>query len=48
MKREQKQKILRDTILIITNGKQTEKNYFNNITNSFRSVYTIKVDFKNE
>lgn len=48
MKRLQKQRKVRDTILIITNGKQTEKNYFNSITNSFKSMFSIKVDYKNE
>ncbi|MBO7527034.1 MAG: RloB domain-containing protein, partial [Clostridia bacterium] len=47
MKRIQKQKKIRDTVLIITNGRQTEKNYFNSITNSYKSMFTIKVVYKN-
>lgn len=48
MKRTQKQRKIRDTLLIITNGKRTEKLYFENITNSFKSMFKIKVDYKNE
>lgn len=48
MKRPQKQKQIRDTILLITNGKQTESNYFKNITSSFTSMFKIKVEYKNE
>ena len=47
MKRVQRIRRVRDTVLIITNGKQTEKNYFNSITNSFKCPYTIKVEYKN-
>lgn len=48
MKRKQKQRKVRDTIYIFTNGKRTEKLYFNNITNSFCSMFKIKVEYKNE
>lgn len=48
MKRIQKQRKIKDTILIITNGKRTEKLYFENLTHSFRSTYKIKVEYKNE
>lgn len=48
MKRIPRPRKIRDTILIITNGKQTEKNYFNSITNNFKSMFTIKVEFKNK
>jgi hypothetical protein len=47
MKRIQKLKKIRDTILIITNGKQTEKNYLNSITTHFKSMFTLKVEYKN-
>lgn len=45
MKRIQKTRNVRDTVLIITNGKQTENNYFNGITSVFQSMYTIKVAY---
>lgn len=48
MKRTQKQRKIRDTILIVTNGKRTEKLYFGNLTNSFSSMFKIKVEYKNE
>lgn len=48
MKRTQKQRKIRDTILIVTNGKRTEKLYFDNLTNSFKSMFKIKVEYKNE
>ena len=48
MKRTQKQRKIRDTILIVTNGKRTEKLYFDNLTNSFSSMFKIKVEYKNE
>ncbi len=47
MKRVQKNRIIKDTILILTNGKQTEKNYFNNLKSYFDSMFTIKVEFQN-
>lgn len=47
MKRPQKLRKAKDTILIITNGRQTEKNYFENLTNSFTSMFSIKVEYKN-
>lgn len=48
MKRTQKQRKIRDTILVVTNGKRTEKLYFDNLTNSFKSMFKIKVEYKNE
>lgn len=48
MKRTQKQRKIRDTILIVTNGKRTEKLYFDNLTDSFSSMFKIKVEYKNE
>ena len=48
MKRTQKQRKIRDTVLIVTNGKRTEKLYFDNLTNSFSSMFKIKVEYKNE
>lgn len=48
MKRIQKQRKVRDTVLIITNGKKTEKNYFENLTSSFFGMFKIKVEYKNE
>lgn len=47
MQRIQKRRKTRDTILIITNGKRTEKLYFVNLTNSFSSMFKIKVEYKN-
>ena len=47
MKRPQIQRKTRDTILIITNGKETEKNYFENITSKYRTEFKIKVKYKN-
>lgn len=48
MKRIPKQRKTRDTILILTNGKQTEKNFFNNITSYYRTMFAIEVKFLNE
>ena len=47
MRREQKPRKIRDTILILTNGKQTEKNYFDNLTSKYKTMFTIKVKFFN-
>ena len=47
MKRIPLNKKIRDTVLIITNGK-TEKTYFNSITQNFKSVYKLKVEYKND
>ncbi len=47
MKRPSKNKKIRDVVLILTNGRQTEKNYFDNLKNSFDSMFTIKTEFKN-
>ena len=47
MKRVHKQRKIRDTILILTNGRQTEKNYFDSITLHYKSIYSIKCEFKN-
>lgn len=46
--RVQNQRKIRDTILIITNGKKTEKLYFENLTKNFRSMFKIKVEYLNE
>jgi hypothetical protein len=35
----------RDLLLILTNGKNTEKNYFNSLKNHFESVYKLQVKF---
>lgn len=48
MKREQKARKIRDTILILTNGKQTEKNYFSCITSKYKTMFTIEVKFVNK
>lgn len=48
MRRTQKQRQVRNTILIITNGKETEQNYFNSIKACFDSIFTINVEFKNK
>ena len=48
MRREQKPRKIRDTILILTNGKQTEKNYFNSITSQYKTMFTIEVKFVNK
>lgn len=47
MKRPQIQRKTRDTILIITNGKETEKNYFKSITSKYKTEFKIKVDDQN-
>lgn len=47
MRREQKPRKIRDTILILTNGRQTEKNYFENITSQYKTMFTIKVKYFN-
>lgn len=48
MKRALRQRKIRDTIIIITNGRRTEKLYFDNLTDSFNSMFKIKVEYKNE
>ena len=45
MKRPQKIRKQKDTILIVTNGKKTEKNYFELISKRYHSLYTIEIKF---
>ena len=47
MARKVKKLPSRDTFVIITNGKESEKNYFEAIRANFESLYTIKVKFLN-
>jgi len=46
MQRPRKNIKEKETVLIIANGEQEEK-YFSNLTNSFRSIYTIETVFEN-
>jgi len=46
MQRPRKNIKEKETVLIITNGRQEEK-YFGNLTNSFKSIYTIDPVFEN-
>ncbi len=48
MKRIQKFKKERDTILILTNGKQTEKNYFKSLTSNYETMFKIEVKVLNK
>lgn len=48
MRRIPKLRKVKDTILILTNGKRTETNYFNSITESYKSMFKIKVEPKNK
>lgn len=47
MKRVPAKRKVRDTVLIATNGRQTEKNYFSCLTEHFKSIYSIKIEFRN-
>ena len=46
MARKQKNLSVRDTFYIITNGRQTEKNYFE-LVRCKKSIYNVKVEFHN-
>lgn len=47
MPRKSKKIKVRDSFLIITNGKETERNYFE-IIRSLKSVYDVKIEFQNK
>lgn len=47
MARKTKKLNQRDTFIIITNGKETEKNYFTALRGYRRSIYQISVEFEN-
>ena len=46
MKRPRIQRRAKDTILIVTNGKETEPNYFDNIKANYKTEYKIKIVHK--
>lgn len=48
MPRRSKQLAVRDEFLILTNGRQTEKNYFEAIRANYRSIFKINVKFLND
>ena len=48
MGRKTKNLSVRDEFLILTNGKRSEKNYFETLRALFRSIYKIKVLFLND
>lgn len=48
MPRSSKNLSVRDEFLIVTNGRQTEKNYFEAIRSRYKSIYKIKVKFLND
>ena len=48
MPRCSKQLAVRDEFLILTNGRQTEKNYFEAIRANYRSIFKINVKFMND
>ena len=48
MGRKTKNLSVRDEFLILTNGKRSEKNYFETLRALFRSIYKIKVLFFND
>lgn len=45
MPRRSKQLAVRDEFLILTNGRQTEKNYFEAIRANNKSIFKISVKF---
>ena len=48
MARKTKNISVRDEFLILTNGKQTEKNYFEAVRSNYKSIFKINVKFKND
>lgn len=46
MPRKTKQLAVRDEFLILTNGKRTEKNYFEAVRSNYKSIFKISVKFK--
>lgn len=48
MARKTKNLSVRDEFLILTNGKRSEKNYFETLRAYFKSIYKIKVVFLND
>lgn len=47
MSRRQKSLEVRNKFYILTNGKETEKNYFN-LIKSKKSIYDVKIEYHNE
>jgi len=47
MARKTKKIPVRDEFLIVTNGKRSEKDYFEILRNKIKSIYKIKVKFIN-
>lgn len=48
MPRKTKQLAVRDEFLILTNGKRTEKNYFEAVRSNYKSIFKISVKFMND
>lgn len=48
MPRSTKKIPVRDEFLILTNGKRSEKNYFEALRSEFKTIYKIKVKFMND
>ena len=48
MPRQSKRIPVRDEFLILTNGRQTEKNYFEAIRSNYKSIFKISVKFMND
>ena len=48
MSRSTKNIPIRDEFLILTNGKRSEKNYFEALRSEFKTIYKIKVKFMND
>jgi len=48
MPRKTKQLAVRDEFLILTNGKRTEKNYFEAVRSNYKSIFKISVKLMND
>ena len=48
MPRKTKKIAVRDEFLILTNGKRTEKNYFEAVRSNYKSIFKISVKFIND
>lgn len=48
MPRKTKQLAVRDEFLVLTNGKRTEKNYFEAVRSNYKSIFKISVKFMND
>ena len=48
MPRKTKKIAVRDEFLILTNGKRTEKNYFEAVRSNYKSIFKISVKFMND